>query len=75
MAFKNGGLSDLVGRGENPNGFISQGPNGTHRNGEGADGDQWMCGPEADGPRWARKSPSMEAMSISVASMPAKRAR
>jgi hypothetical protein len=45
-------LEGNVGRGENPNGVVSQTANGTSINGKGSDGDDWTWGKAADGPRW-----------------------
>lgn len=50
MAWGNN-LDKLVGKGENPNGFIAQTANGTIRDGHGGDGDQPRYN-MADGPRW-----------------------
>ena len=49
---KNGDFSQLLGQGENPNGFVSYTPNGTLVNGHGGDGysHPW---PTADGERWS----------------------
>jgi len=44
-------LDKLLGKGENPNGFVAQTANGTIRDGRGGDGETWRYG-QADGPRW-----------------------
>ena len=53
MAFqKNGTLMPDVPDGENPGGFVAQVPNGTMRNGEGGDGDEFVYASSSEGPRW-----------------------
>ena len=49
---KDGDFSKLLGKGENPQGFVSQTPNGTYINGRGSDGYQYRWWPMADGKRW-----------------------
>lgn len=44
-------LSELLGKGENPNGMIAQTPNGTERDGMGSDGSEMRYN-MADGERW-----------------------
>jgi len=61
---KNGDWSRILGAGENPNGFVSQTPNGTMMNGKGADGDQWPMALPADGPRWSRSMPEVRSFGI-----------
>lgn len=46
---QNGDWSSLVGKGENPNGMVSQTPNGTVVNGVGGDGCQFNWGDGIDG--------------------------
>ena len=55
-------LSELLGEGENPNGMVSQTPNGTVINGMGGDGSQYRWD-MADGARWnADPLPKPEAL-------------
>ena len=61
---KTGDWSSLLDGGENPNGFISQTPNGTMRNGRGSDGEQFNFFPQADGPRWSPKGPDIFAIGV-----------
>lgn len=58
---KDGDFSKLLGKGENPNGFVSQTPNGTYINGRGSDGYQPRYWPMADGSRW-NEDPRPEAV-------------
>jgi hypothetical protein len=48
---KNGDMSQLLGPGENPNGFVAQTPNGTMVDGKSCDG-YFHPMVEADGERW-----------------------
>ena len=50
-------FASIVGRGENPNGIVQQTSNGTWVNREGADGDDFIWGLAADGPRWNKTEP------------------
>jgi hypothetical protein len=59
-------VSKLVDGGENPNGMISQTPNGTIRDGMGCDGSQPRYN-MADGPRWNRDpAPELPRSFVSV---------
>lgn len=58
-------LTGMVGRGENPNGFVAQTPNGTNINGEGSDGDDRAWGLTADGPRWNKAEPNLQDTGVS----------
>jgi hypothetical protein len=51
-------FAGMVGRGENPNGLVQQTSNGTWVNRQGADGDDFVWGIPADGPRWNKTEPS-----------------
>lgn len=53
-------LAGNVGRGENPNGMVSQDPNGTNINGKGSDGEDRAWGLTADGPRWNKADPTLQ---------------
>jgi hypothetical protein len=50
-------LEGNVGPGENPNGVVAQTSNGTNINGKGSDGDDFVWGIPADGPRWNKTGP------------------
>lgn len=52
-------LKGFVGKGENPNGMVTQTSNGTNVNGKGADGDDFTWGVPADG-RWNKTYASSE---------------
>jgi hypothetical protein len=62
---KDGDFSKLLGKGENPNGFVSQTCNGTLIDGRGGDGyNERAYGRMADGARW-NTDPRMETMPLS----------
>jgi hypothetical protein len=50
-------FASMVGRGENPNGVVQQTSNGTSIDGKGSDGDDFVWGIAADGPRWNKTEP------------------
>jgi hypothetical protein len=52
-------LEGFIGRGENPNGMVSQTSNGTNINGAGSDGEDYIWGIPADGSRWNRTRGNM----------------
>jgi hypothetical protein len=70
---KDGDFSKLLGKGENPNGFVSQTANGTLIDGRGGDGENYAWGGMADGPRW-NQDPRRDDMSLApTAPIPVRR--
>ena len=60
-------FANMVGRGENPNGLVQQTANGTSIAGKGSDGDDFLWGIEADGPRWNKTEPAGRLADMNVA--------